>query len=448
MHTTASSRTLVQRQRTAAAHLRELAERLGPRVGLDRRQFLRSSCGMAAAFLSLNAGHGRFFAVDPAEAADPDADAERRPDGARDFIVDAQTRHARSGFDREALLLALALARGDGAQRPPWHPALAGRPVSASALGLDDYVGAIFADSDTTVAVLGGLGAQDEQLDPLTSDESARSRDLVNRLAGAQRVLAQGIIRPGRAGDLAEMERLARTLRVEGWACSTVADPLADAPRGWQMDDDKVAYPAWERALKLRIRTVTVHKGLGSSRFAGVDDVGRAARDFPQLNFVIAHAALRSPRETAGALEAFRTSGRIPWVTDLAEIPLKYGVRNVYAGLGTAFAATVFAAPELTAAILGQLVKGMGPDHVLWATDAIWYGSPRWQIEAFRRFEIPEAMQRQHGFVPLEAGRGRVKRQILGENAAWLYRLRARPLRPAIPADFRDRLDTLRRETR
>jgi hypothetical protein len=29
---------------------------------------------------------------------------------------------------------------------------------------------------------------------------------------------------------------------------------------------------------------------------------------------------------------------------------------------------------------------------VLWGTDSIWYGTPQWQIEAFRRFEIPPAL--------------------------------------------------------
>ena len=43
--------------------------------------------------------------------------------------------------------------------------------------------------------------------------------------------------------------------------------------------------------------------------------------------------------------------------------------------------------------MLGTLVKGMGAEHVLWGTDSVWYGSPQWQIEAFRRIEIPEDMQ-------------------------------------------------------
>ena len=53
--------------------------------------------------------------------------------------------------------------------------------------------------------------------------------------------------------------------------------------------------------------------------------------------------------------------------------------------------------------MLGQLIKGLGVDHVCWGTDAIWTGSPQWQIEAMRLLEIPQDRQQQHGFAPLVA---------------------------------------------
>jgi hypothetical protein len=73
--------------------------------------------------------------------------------------------------------------------------------------------------------------------------------------------------------------------------------------------------------------------------------------------------------------------------------------------------------------LMGTLVKGLGHDHVFWGTDAVWYGSPQWQIEAFRRMEIPEDMQKKHGFAPLGAADGIVKSDILGYNSARKYRL-------------------------
>ena len=53
--------------------------------------------------------------------------------------------------------------------------------------------------------------------------------------------------------------------------------------------------------------------------------------------------------------------------------------------------------------------------------DALWTGSPQWQIEGLRRLEIPEAMQNKFGYAPLGAADGPVKSAIFGGNNARLY---------------------------
>ena len=117
--------------------------------------------------------------------------------------------------------------------------------------------------------------------------------------------------------------------------------------------------------------------------------------------------------------------GRNDWVTDLAEIPAKYGVSNVYGDLGQLFAASTVAQPKLAAYLVGCLVNGLGADHVVWGTDALWTGSPQWQIEGLRRLEIPEDMQKRFGFRPLGAADGPVKTAILSGNSARLYNYKA-----------------------
>jgi hypothetical protein len=67
------------------------------------------------------------------------------------------------------------------------------------------------------------------------------------------------------------------------------------------------------------------------------------------------------------------------------------------------------------------LVKGLGADHVVWGSDAVWTGSPQWQIEALRRLEIPDDMQKKYSFKPLGPADGPIKRAIFGENNARLY---------------------------
>ena len=48
-------------QRRVARELAELADLYGRRLGLDRRRFLKTSCGMAAAFLAMNRVYGALF---------------------------------------------------------------------------------------------------------------------------------------------------------------------------------------------------------------------------------------------------------------------------------------------------------------------------------------------------------------------------------------------------
>ena len=150
---------------------------------------------------------------------------------------------------------------------------------------------------------------------------------------------------------------------------------------------------------------------------------GKAAKDWPQLNFIIYHSGYRwAGGGTAEmAWEQLNRTGRMEWVNDLAEIPAQFGVKNVYGDLGQIFAQSTMADPRVCAFMMGTLVKGLGADHVVWGSDAVWTGSPQWQIEALRRLEIPDDMQKKFGFKPLGAADGPVKRAILGENNARLY---------------------------
>lgn len=68
----------------------------------------------------------------------------------------------------------------------------------------------------------------------------------------------------------------------------------------------------------------------------------------------------------------------------------------------------------------------MGVGKVLWGTDSVWYGSPQWQIEAFRRIEIPADLQEKFALPPLGKADGPVKNAIFGLNAARLYHISLR----------------------
>jgi uncharacterized protein len=130
--------------------------------------------------------------------------------------------------------------------------------------------------------------------------------------------------------------------------------------------------------------------------------------------------------DPALALAEFERTGRIAWISDLADIPTQYGVDNVYGDLGQVIAMTLVGQPHLCAAAMGILLRGLGPERVCWGTDALWTGSPQWQIEGLRRLEIPDEMQRKHGFMPLGSATGPVKTAIFSGNNAKLYNIDTR----------------------
>lgn len=416
-------------QRRVERELATLAERCGRRLGLDRRTFLRTGCGMAAAFLAMNRVFGPLFAVHPAEATDVAAAAERTTRLAKQFVFDVQTHFVRDDFSWPGIL-----ELGEYAKR--WNPVLRDEGVTMQRYKLENYLKEIFLDSDTTLALVSSAPADDPKNTILTSAQMAHTRALVNAIAGTRRLFSHAVLKPGQDGWLDAIEQAAGDLRPDSWKGYTVGDPLSPSRRPWRMDDETRVYPGWERIRKSGIRIVCVHKGLvppdyqrtfPNWEYARVDDVGKAARDWPDLTFVIYHAALKpfltSPEES---LAQFDTSGRMDWVSDLADIPSTHGVANVYAELGTSFASSVVTHPRHCATMLGILVRGLGADHVLWGTDSVWYGSPQWQLEAFRRLEIPTDLQDRHGFAPLGPPDGAVKTAILGRNAARLYGIDAR----------------------
>jgi predicted TIM-barrel fold metal-dependent hydrolase len=428
-------------QRRVEARIVELATELGPRHGLDRRRFLASAAGMATAFLALNEVFGPVFTVTRAEAAQPGLADARSSAMATQFIVDCQTHFVRDDFKQAGLLGLAQFAKQH------WNPDLAGEKDLAR-FKFENYVREIFVDSDTKVALLSGAPFDDPTWDLLSNDQIQAARLAINRIAGSRRLLAHSVFTPKRTGWMDEVDRCIAQVRPDSWKGYTIGDPLFPSKLGsfWRLDDEKLMYPFYERAVRAGIPTVCIHKGLLPAdyekswpnvwQYATVADVGKAAKDWPQINFVIYHAALRAFLEDpAATLTEFEQTGRLKWATDLAEIPAKYGVRNVYAEIGTAFANSAVASPRLAAGLVGSLVKGLGAEHVIWGSDSVWYGSPQWQIEALRRLEIPEDMQKKHGFAPLGPADGAVKTAIFSGNAVRLYGLNVKAALGEITGD-------------
>ena len=419
-----------ERQKQVEARIKALGSQLAKHQGMSRRRFFKTASGMAAAFLAMNDVYGPIFGVSQAEAASPDMANERARALADQFIMDMHTHFLRDDTRLEGFV-----RQREAVGKAGWNPALAGKPQTIDDLKFANYFKEMYFDSDTKVALISGSGSEDPRDWFLTNEMKNDARSKVNRLAGSKRMFSHAIFMPGTPGWMEKVDRDMELLKPDSFKGYTVGDntnkQLSKHP--WRMDDEKLLYPFYEKLQKAGLVNVCVHKGLYSPavtkrfpellKYADVNDVGKAAKDWPQLNFIVYHSAFRF---TGGSFpvgwEQFEKTGRVDWVTDLSEIPAKYGVTNVYGDLGQIFAQSTVAEPRLCAAMMGQLVKGLGADHVVWGTDAVWTGAPQWQIEALRRLEIPEEMQKKHGFPALGAADGPTKTAIFGENSARLYK--------------------------
>jgi hypothetical protein len=440
-------------QKRVEARINELADTNAKWLGVNRRQFLRTSCGMAAAFVAMNEIYGNVFQVTPAEAREPELAQARAQGLAGQFIFDVQTHFVRDDFNHKELLGLAEFASQH------WNPKMKAEGVnSLGRYKFQNYMKEIFYDSDTNLALLSGAPFDDPTWWFLSNEQIAEARALINGFAGSRRLLAHSLITPKQPGWMDEVDKAIAVHKPESWKGYTIGDPLNPSKFPWRLDDEKLMYPFYDKAVKSGITTICIHKGLlppdyeksyaGVWEYATPADIGKAAKDWPQMNFVMYHSCLRPAFELPEqAWTEFEQTGRMRWVTDLAEIPQKFGVTNVYAELGTSFANSAVAHPKFCAALVGTLIKGMGADHVLWGTDSVWYGSPQWQIEAMRRLEIPEDMQKKYGFAALGDANSATKQQIFSGNAARMYNI---PVKKAdntrMPAFSEDRFAALKKD--
>ncbi len=423
-----------EKQREFEARVKAIGDELAQKHGVTRRRFFKSAAGMAAAFVAMNDTYGPLYMVSRAEAATPEMANERANALKSQFIMDMHTH-----FLRDDTRIMGFVRQREAVGKAGWNPLLAGKPQTIDDLKFPNYFKEIYLDSDTKIALISGSGSEEPKDWFLTNEMKGDARSKVNKEAGTKRMYAHAIFMPGMPGWLDKVDHDLEVLKPDSFKGYTVGDNtnkhLARHP--WRLDDEKLLYPFYEKLVKASKKTpslanVCFHKGLfppataqkfpNLLEYADVRDVGKAAKDWPQLNFIVYHSAFRF---TGGAykvgMEQFEKTGRIDWVTDVSEIPEKFGVKNVYGDLGQLFAQSTVAEPRLNAAMMGQLVKGLGADHVVWGTDAVWTSAPQWQIEALRRLEIPEDMQMKYGFPALGPADGPIKTAIFGGNNARLY---------------------------
>ena len=232
-------------QQQVEVRIDELAGALAPQHGMNRRQFLASSAGMAAAFLAMNEVFGPLFEVGRAEAQMPGAADARAKALSEQFIVDAQTHFVRDDFTQPGLLDLAKYAKQH------WNSALVGEN-SLARYKFENYVREIFVGSDTKVALLSGAPFDDPSWDLLTNDQIAWARAAINRVAQSRRLLSHAVVTPKKAGWMDEVDRAIAVDKPDSWKGYTIGDPLFPSKIGsyWWLDDERLMYPFYEKAVK------------------------------------------------------------------------------------------------------------------------------------------------------------------------------------------------------
>ena len=420
-------------------------------AAMDRRRFLQTAGGVAAvlATIDLAACSSSGRASPPSTSTSTSRSTTSRPGGSftttmppphdvaacehalggsGEFVVDVHTHHVmpdgpwtKNAPDTVGLVLGMVPSCG-----------ASNRLECASRAA---YLHDLFLASDTTVAMLSDVpnsGAADA---PVPFLDQLGTQQLAAQLThgGAARVLVHNVIAPN-FGDLNarldEMEQTARTGKVAAFKVYTAWGPNR---QGFALDDPAIGLPVIQKAHDLGVKVLIAHKGLPLVRFDAAhnrpDDMVAVSRQFPDMQFVVFHGAW-DKNHVEGAYNPNAGIGIDSFLRALDDHAVPAN-DNVWVDVGTVWR-EVLRNPTTAAHTLGKLLKRVGDRRVLWGTDAIWYGSPQAQLQAFRAFTISNEFQDLFGYPALT---DTIKAQILGLNAAHLFHLDAHATRCALATD-------------
>ena len=163
-------------------------------------------------------------------------------------------------------------------------------------------------------------------------------------------------------------------------------------------------------------------------------DVGPAARQNPDMDFIIYHAGFDPGLVEGPFVPRSKPEDNRFGIDSLVQTVIDNELGNggnVYAELGSTWR-YLMREPDQAAHAIGKLLKYVGEDNVVWGTDCIWYGSPQDQIQAFRNFQISEELREQYGYPKITP---EIRAKIFGLNAVKSYRIDADDVQQYLGAD-------------
>ena len=440
------------RQKQVEQLIGEMSDVRAKKLGLSRRAFMSSSMGMAVCFMAMNKVYGKAFDVEDIETWEPAAEAEKWPKG-EFFVIDVQA-HFTNGYALN--FRNMEFAKNMGFQN---------LKNDKDSYSFQNFVKEMYFDSETAICVISGVPSMEKNKDEngnilegnardrgvLPSWLMAQSKKRINEMAGSQRALSQGNLAPNhywnkatnsmdKAATLEQMEREVKLYGIDSWKWYCHFDP-GRSGGGFQLDDDNAMW-FYEQSRKLGLKLFSTHKGFSAQsrtlgHLANPKDVEKAALANPDFNFVVYHSALKhGPNEGPewkNLNQYDPTTGDFEWHKILMDIKKRNPkINNVYCEIGSFFNVLIIADPVMAMHGIGKNVKTYGSDHVVWGTDCLWWGSPQWAIEAFKKFQISDELCEKFGYKKLTK---QDKANILGLNAAKLYKVDVKAKRKGLPAD-------------
>ena len=414
----------------------EVTETARRKVGMSRRDFVRTAAAMAIGVWSIDkvtGGTWGNYAIAGPLGDDPtaaDMCSMNYPNAqlanlAGEFILDLQSHHVMTdGFWRVAQPVhwaVIALLFGAASNR-------GGELDPTENTGRAHYFKELFLDSSTTATVLSPVPSSPDLISPLPTYEAVQTAALVKELSGTDRTVVHAYVMPNRGGTkqtgaapLFLQEELDAMME-KGLAYKDVLrgfkvySPYGDVPfaSGFLHDDD-IGLALCEQVLAVSAATdglvpptLASHKG---PQLPGFDensnscqDVGGAARQYPGVNFIIYHSGAGGgtsapypgndavvPNEISvnSLIRSLRVNGMD------AESHILTGLEhgnspNVYAEIGSTWRGVMRNANNASH-LLGKLIKHVGAQRVVWGTDSLWYGSPQPEIVLLRSLVMTDA---------------------------------------------------------
>jgi len=283
------------------------------------------------------------------------------------------------------------------------------------------YLHDLFLSSDTTVAMLSDVPNSGDATAPVPFPDALGTQRITAGFTGggASRLLVQNVIAPNVGPLGATLDEMSGAVQAGPPAAFKVYTAWSPTARGFSLEDPSIGLPTVQHAHDLGVKVFVAHKGLPLVNFDPAfnhpDDIVAVSRQFPDMDFVVYHAAWE-PSHVEGPYDAIAPVG----IDSLLAALDRHNVPpddNIWVDTATMWR-QLLTQPDQAAHALGKLLRRVGTGRVMWGTDAIWYGSPQPQIMAMRAFRISAEFQDRYHYPALT---DEVKAGVFGLNAARLF---------------------------